>query len=97
MLSSASPRRRGSKLHRVPKIDWLDDGADLPRWQPRPRRERWPRDLRDRRARLDQIIALAASPPLASEPPVRRPLHLIWGVPIRGGAPTDESSGGSRS
>jgi hypothetical protein len=73
----------------VPKIDWLDDGDNLPRWQPRPRRERWPRDLRDRRARLDQIIALAASPPLVPDPPVKRPLHLIWGVPIRGGAQED--------
>ena len=67
----------------MPKIDWLDDRYDLPRWQPRPRRDRWPRDLRDRRARLDQIIALAASPPLVPEPPIKRPLHLIWGVPIR--------------
>ena len=40
-----------------------------------------PRDLRDRRARLDQIIALAASPPLSPEPPIKRPLHLIWGAP----------------
>jgi len=67
----------------VPKIDWLDSEDDQPRWEPRARRERLPRDVRERRARLDQIIALAASPPLIPDLATRRPLHLIWGTPIR--------------
>jgi len=76
----------------VPKIDWFDDSDDQPRWEPRPRRERTARDPRERRVRLEQIIALAAvatssAPDLAT----RRPLHLIWGEPPRGPA----SNGGS--
>jgi hypothetical protein len=81
MEKALAGRLAGLHLCRVPKIDWFDDNDDQPRWQPRARRERWPRDLRERRARLDQIIALAAQPPLTPEPPTRRPLHLIWGVP----------------
>jgi hypothetical protein len=67
----------------VPKIDWFDNTDDQPRWEPRARRDRLPRDVRERRARLDQIIALASSSPLVPDLPTRRPLHLIWGVPIR--------------
>jgi hypothetical protein len=69
----------------VPKIDWFDSLDDQPRWEPRARRDRFRRDPRDRRTRLEQIIAMAASfpPPVVQEPPVRRPLHLIWGVPVR--------------
>jgi len=71
----------------VPKIDWFDDSDDQPRWEPRPRRERTARDPRERRVRLEQIIALAAvsassTPDLAT----RRPLHLIWGEPLPGPA-----------
>jgi hypothetical protein len=74
----------GGRLRRVPRIDWVDDNNNdnLPRWEPRPRRERASREIRDRRARLEQIIAMAAGPPALPEPPVRRPLHLIWGRPI---------------
>jgi hypothetical protein len=68
----------------VPKIDWFDDNDDQPRWEPRPRRDRLMRDLRGRRARLQQIIAVTASlPPTTADLPVRRPLHLIWGAPQR--------------
>jgi len=70
----------------VPKIDWFDDSDDQPRWEPRPRRERTTRDPRDRRVRLEQIIALAATAPALPDHPVRRPLHLIWGEPLRGPA-----------
>jgi hypothetical protein len=64
----------------VPKIDWFDNFDDQPRWEPRIRRDRF---RRDRRTRLEQIIAMASLPPVVSEPAVRRPLHLIWGVPAR--------------
>jgi hypothetical protein len=67
----------------VPKIDWLDDDEDQRRWEPRLRRERLPRGPRERRARLEQIVALAATPPLHDAGPTRQPLHLIWGVPVR--------------
>jgi hypothetical protein len=70
----------------VPKIDWFDDNDDQPRWEPRPRRERTTRDPRERRVRLEQIIALAAVSRSDLELPVRRPLHLIWGEPSRGPA-----------
>jgi hypothetical protein len=66
----------------VPKIDWFDDRDDQPRWEPRPRRDRTARDPRERRVRLDQIIAMAAAAaPGAADLPTRRPLHLIWGEP----------------
>jgi hypothetical protein len=66
----------------VPKIDWFDDGDALPRWEPRPRRNRTPGDPRERRVRLEQIIAMAATtPPTVPDGPIRRPLHLIWGEP----------------
>jgi hypothetical protein len=65
----------------MPKIDWFDD-AEQPRWEPRPRRERLSREQRLRRARLEQLIAITANPPLV-EPPGRQPLHLIWGTPVR--------------
>jgi hypothetical protein len=68
----------------VPKIDWFEDFDDLSRWEPRLKRDRLRRDGRDRRTRLEQIIAMAALPPVVQEPPARRPLHLIWGPPIRG-------------
>jgi hypothetical protein len=67
----------------VPKIDWFDSFDDQPRWEPRIRRDRFRRDPRDRRTRLEQIIAMAALPPMGQEQPVRRPLHLIWGTPVR--------------
>jgi hypothetical protein len=68
----------------VPKIDWFDDtNDDQPRWEPRLRRERGMRDLKGRRARLQQIIAMASIPPLVADAQVRRPLHLIWGPPSR--------------
>ena len=66
----------------MPKIDWFQDNDNQPRWEPRPRRERAAREARDRRARLEQIIAMAAGPPPLPEPPIKRPLHLIWGVPV---------------
>jgi hypothetical protein len=78
----------------VPKIDWFDNTDDQPRWEPRPRRDRAPRDGRDRRARLEQIIAMAALPPAVSEPPIKRPLHLIWGAPIRRPASEIDGTGG---
>jgi hypothetical protein len=53
------------------------------------RRDRLPRDVRERRARLDQIIALASSTPQVPDGPTRRPLHLIWGVPKRHPAESD--------
>jgi hypothetical protein len=74
---------------RVPKIDWFDSFDDQPRWEPRPRRDRLHRDPRDRRTRLEQIIAMASLPPVVQEPPVRRPLHLIWGSPTRRSAGED--------
>jgi hypothetical protein len=74
-------------LKGVPKIDWFDNFDDQPRWEPRARRDRLHRDPRDRRTRLEQIIAMASfPPPTVQEPPVRRPLHLIWGAPVRGSA-----------
>jgi len=66
----------------VPKIDWFDDRDDQPRWEPRLRRERTGRDTRDRRVRLEQIIALASASPALPDHLVRRPLHLIWGEPL---------------
>jgi hypothetical protein len=81
----------------VPKIDWFsDNGDDQPHWEPRPRRERAARDPRDRRARLEQIIAAASLPPSISmsNVPLKRPLHLIWGVPVRGPGGNAEASGG---
>ena len=69
---------------RVPKIDWFDNFDDQARWEPRIRRDRFRRDPRDRRTRLEQIIAMASLPPATQpEPPARRPLHLIWGAPVR--------------
>jgi len=67
----------------VPKIEWFDTFDDQPRWEPRIRRDRFRRDPRDRRTRLEQIIAMAGLPPVAQEPPAHRPLHLIWGAPVR--------------
>ncbi|HEY1294024.1 MAG TPA: hypothetical protein VGJ60_13175 [Chloroflexota bacterium] len=68
----------------MPKIDWFDNFDDQPRWEPRIRRDRFRRDPRDRRTRLEQIIAMASLPPATQpEPQVRRPLHLIWGAPVR--------------
>jgi hypothetical protein len=75
----------------VPKIDWFDKSDDQPRWEPRPRRERTARDPRDRRLRLEQIIAMAASSPALPDHPVRRPLHLIWGEP-QSGPPRETSA-----
>jgi len=72
----------------VPKIDWFDNTDDQPRWEPRARRDRLPRDVRERRARLDQIIAMSSSP-LVPDEATRRPLHLIWGVPVRHLADSD--------
>jgi hypothetical protein len=74
----------------VPKIDWLDDDEDQRRWEPRVRRERLPHGVRERRARLEQIIALAAATPVRDAGPTRQPLHLIWGVPVRGPASAGE-------
>jgi hypothetical protein len=74
----------------VPKIDWFDNFDDQPRWEPRIRRDRFRRDPHDRRSRLEQLIAMTQLPPVTQEPPERRPLHLIWGAPVRqpaGGAP----------
>jgi hypothetical protein len=78
----------------VPKIDWVDDNNydNQPRWAPRTRRERASREIRDRRARLEQIIAMAAGPPMLPEPAVRPPLHLIWGRPIA--RPRGDAEGG---
>ena len=67
----------------MPKIEWFDSFDDQPRWEPRIRRDRFRRDPRDRRARLEQIITMGQLPPVTQEPPVRRPLHLIWGAPVR--------------
>jgi len=67
----------------VTKIDWFDSFEDQPRWEPRIRRDRFRRDPRDRRTRLEQIIAMTSLPPMVQEPQVRRPLHLIWGRPTR--------------
>jgi hypothetical protein len=78
----------------VPKIDWLDSFDDQPRWAPRVRRDRLQRDARERRTRLEQIIAMASLPPAEKEPPIKRPLHLIWGAPLRGPA-RDAEGGGS--
>jgi hypothetical protein len=77
----------------VPKIDWFDNFDDQPRWEPRLRRDRFRRDPRDRRTRLEQIIAMAALPPLTQEPAARRPLHLIWGVPVQRGGGQDGKTG----
>ena len=74
----------------MPKIDWFDNFDDQPRWEPRIRRDRFRRDPHDRRSRLEQLIAMTQLPPVTQEPPARRPLHLIWGAPVRqpaGGAP----------
>ncbi|MBV9578350.1 MAG: hypothetical protein JO057_07160 [Chloroflexi bacterium] len=76
----------------MPKIDWFDSFDDQPRWEPRIRRDRFRRDPRDRRARLEQILAMTSLPPVTQDPPVRRPLHLIWGTPVRpsaGDTPAD--------
>jgi hypothetical protein len=67
----------------VPKIDWFDSFDDQARWEPRIRRDRFRRDPHDRRTRLEQIIAMAALPPMVQQSAVRRPLHLIWGAPVR--------------
>ena len=75
----------------MPKIDWFDAFDDQPRWEPRIRRDRLRREARDRRTRLEQIIAMASLPPLVQEPPIKRPLHLIWGQPLRGAAGDAES------
>ena len=78
----------------VPKIDWFDSFDDQPRWEPRVRRDRLRRDPRDRRTRLEQIIAMASLPPVVQDPPtVKRPLHLIWGPPVRG--PMGDAEGGN--
>ena len=76
----------------MPKIEWSDAYDDQPRWEPHMRRERLRRDPRERRSRLEQIIALASWPPVVQEPPIKRPLHLIWGVPVRR-SPGDAESG----
>jgi hypothetical protein len=79
----------------VPKIDWFDNSDEPPRWEPRPRRERLGREPRDRRARLEQIMAMAALPPPSSaDLPVKPPLHLIWGRPVRRPAGDAESDRG---
>jgi len=65
----------------VPKIDWFQDNDNQPHWEPRQKRDRASREARDRRARLEQIIAMASGPPATPEPPIKRPLHLIWGRP----------------
>jgi hypothetical protein len=44
---------------------------------------------------LEQIIAMAALPPVVQEPPVRRPLHLIWGAPVRPSAAQDSQANGT--
>jgi hypothetical protein len=67
----------------VPKIDWFDSFDDQPRWEPRIRRDRLRRDPRDRRWRLEQLMTLTQSAPVTQDPPARRPLHLIWGPPVR--------------
>jgi hypothetical protein len=66
----------------MPKIDWVQDNDNQPRWEPRTRRERTSREARDRRARLEQIIAIASGAPPTPEQPIKRPLHLIWGAPV---------------
>jgi hypothetical protein len=76
----------------VPKIEWFDSFDDQPRWEPRIRRDRFRRDPRDRRTRLEQIIAMASLTPLVPEAPARRPLHLIWGAPVRNPG-SDEATG----
>jgi hypothetical protein len=77
----------------VPKIDWFESFDDQPRWEPRVRRDRFRRDPRDRRTRLEQIIAMTSLPPVTQDPPVRRPLHLIWGAPVRPKAEDDAGPG----
>ncbi|HEY2592595.1 MAG TPA: hypothetical protein VGK33_01700 [Chloroflexota bacterium] len=79
----------------MPKIDWFDSFDDQPRWEPRVRRDRFRRDPRDRRTRLEQIIAMTSLPPVTQDPPVRRPLHLIWGAPVRPKAEDDAGPGPS--
>jgi hypothetical protein len=79
----------------VPKIDWFDSFDDQPRWEPRIRRDRFRRDPRDRRSRLEQLIAMTQLPPVTQELPARRPLHLIWGAPVR--QPADASGDGPSS
>ena len=76
----------------MPKIDWFEPYEDEPRWEPRIRRDRLRRDPRDRRTRLEQIIAMASLPPVVQYAPVKRPLHLIWGSPAR--PPTGDAEGG---
>ena len=77
----------------MPKIDWFDPYEDESRWEPRIRRDRLRRDPRDRRTRLEQIIAMASLPPVVQDAPVKRPLHLIWGPPVR--RPTGDAEGGN--
>jgi hypothetical protein len=73
----------------VPKIDWLGD--DYTRYEPRfrvarPRRQWMPHRDRDRDPRADYYapplsdLFQPLSAPLERK---RRPLHLIWGEPIR--------------
>ena len=64
-------------------MDWFDADDDEPRWERRPRRDHVRHELRDRRLRIEQIIAMASLPPAVHDAPVRRPLHLIWGPPVR--------------
>jgi hypothetical protein len=78
----------------VPKIDWLDAYDEDRRWEPRIRRDRLRRDPRDRRTRLEQIIAMASLPPVVQDAAVKRPLHLIWGAPVR--RPPGDAEGGGR-
>ena len=40
----------------MPKIDWVQDNDNQPRWEPRQRRERTSREARDRRARLEGFV-----------------------------------------
>jgi hypothetical protein len=82
LLSEANWLLGSARLAGVPKIDWIDDGDDQPRSEPRPRRERLKGEALDRRTRFQLAIAVAASPPYVADLPVKLPLHLIWGAPI---------------
>jgi len=78
----------------VPKIDWFDNFDDQPHWEPRIRRDRVRRDPHDRRSRLEQLIAMTQPPSVTQEPSARRPLHLIWGAPVRQPAPDAPDASG---
>jgi hypothetical protein len=68
----------------VPKIDWRDD--DQPRVERfgKPQRRRLPFSSRARA--ISGWDVGAGAPAVSVEPPLpatRRPLHLIWGQPVR--------------